>query len=160
MAGGTIVSGANPSYTGAITSASTAEQTTFADRYAYVTVTNDGATPLFVTTNGTTAAATGAGVYSIPSNASATLANQLPYWDQSSNALIAGVEKIPTGGGTYSEVNTSSSQGTSAAQPGRINPMMGSLTGNIPAGTFPNPGVKVSVFSATASAPYTVAGAG
>jgi hypothetical protein len=159
MAGGTIASGANPSYTGTITSASTAEQTTFADRYNYVTVTNDGATVMSVTTNGVTATATGAGVYTIPPNTSLTLANQLPYWDQSSNALIAGVPEIPTGGGTFSEALTSTTK-TSAAQPGRVYPMMGSMQGNIPAGSYPNPGVKVSVFSATATAPYTIAGSG
>lgn len=160
MAGGTIASGANPAYTGAITGASTAELTTFADRYNYVTVTNEGATPLFVTTNGTTASASGSGVYSIAPNASTTIANQLPLWVQSSNVLNAGVEKIPTGGGSFSEVPTSTTQGTTPAQPGRVHPMMGSLQGNIPAGSFANPGTKVSVFSATASAVYTIAGAG
>lgn len=160
MAGGTIAAGANPTYTGTITAGGTAEQTTFADRYGYVNVTNDGATVLYVTTNGTTAAAGGAGVYAIAPNASATIANQLPYWQQTSNVLLPGVEKIPTGGGTYSEVTTSPTVLTSPAQPGRVHPMMGSMMGNIGNSAFPNPGVKVSVFSATTSAPYTIVGAG
>lgn len=160
MAGGTIAAGANPAYTSTIAIASTAETTTYADRYNYVAVTNDGASTLYVTTNGTTAAATGAGVYSVPPNTTMVIANQLILWEQSSNALIAGVEKIPTGGGSPSEINTSTTQTTSQMQPGRIYPMMGSLEGNIPSGSFPNPGTKVSVFSATASAPYTIVGAG
>lgn len=160
MAGGTIGAGANPTYTGTVTTGGTAEQTTFADRYGYVNITNDGSTIMYATTNGTTAAAGGSGVYAINPGTNLTIANQLPYWDQSSSVLLPGVEKIPTGGGTFSETTTSPTVLTSPSNPGRVHPMMGSMMGNIGGSGYVNPGVKVSIFSATTSAPYTIVGAG
>lgn len=62
MSGGSVPAGQS-SWISTIATANTAEETTFADRYNYVAVTNGGAAGevLYVTADGSTPQATGAG---------------------------------------------------------------------------------------------------
>jgi hypothetical protein len=126
----------------------------FLERYNYVAVTNDGAAIISVTTNGIAATATGNNVVTIPAGVTMVIANQVPMWFPSSRNIVAGVEKIPTGGGSGSEVNTSTTVTTTPMQPGRIYPMMGSLAGGVA-----NPGTSVSIIGTAANA-YTVTAVG
>lgn len=160
MAGGTVSSGTS-TYSSTFAAAGTAEATTFADRYGYVLVVNTSTTgEIYATANGTVASATN-GVPVGPGQ-SVLLANGLKLWYQSSNVLISGAPKIPTGGGSNSEVATSTTQTTSPAQPGREVPMMSSAAGNIPAGSYANPGTNVSLWTASSggATSYTISGTG
>jgi hypothetical protein len=156
MAGGTVPSGVSV-YSGTITAAGTAEVTTFADRYTAVVVTNTGpAGEIYATANG--AVATGTDGLPIGSGQSSTIANGSQIWYQSSRVIPAGVPKIPTGGGSNSEVLTSTTVATSPAQPGRIHPFGSALTGGVP-----DDGTTVSIFTASGGTPattYTITGAG
>lgn len=155
MAGGNVSSGTS-TYSSTFTTAGTAEATTFADRYGYVVVTNTSTTgEIYATANGTVASATNG--LPIGPGQSVVIANGLALWYPSSTVLKAGVEKIPTGGGTGSEVNTSPTQTTSPAQPGRIHPMMSSLLGQVA-----NPGTNVSMWTASSggATSYTISGTG
>lgn len=155
MAGGTVPSGVSV-YSSTFATPGTAEATTFADRFGYVVVTNTGTTgEIYATANG--AVATGADGLAIGPGASAVIANGSQIWYQSSRVIAAGVQGIPTGGGSNSEINTSTTVGTNPAQPGRIHPMMGALLGVVA-----NDGTSVSVWTAASggATSYTIAGNG
>jgi hypothetical protein len=155
MAGGTVSSGTSV-YSSTFTAAGTAEATTFADRYGYVVVTNTSTSgEIYATANGSTASATNG--IPVGPGLSVVIANGLALWFQSSRVIAAGVEKIPTGGGSFSEVQTSTTVTTNPAQPGRVVPMMGSL-----AGQAANPGTNVSLWTAASggATSYTISGTG
>jgi hypothetical protein len=139
------------SYSNTLT-ASTAFDFTSPDFWNYIAVTNLGATaPIYATADGSTASASN-GV-AIAAGETGLLANQLGYWNQSSNALVAG--SIQVGDGAAYNASTNPSR---PSNPGSVTPME-SLRGNIPAGSFPNPGTSVSLYSAAANA-YTISAAG
>jgi hypothetical protein len=126
--------------------ASTAETTTFADRYGYVTVQNLSATAgqlLYVRADGTAATVGGQGCLVVPAGGQVVIANGEPLWYQSSKVIAQGANQF--GGG-----NTASSP----SNPGTVTPME-SL-----AGQMANPGTHVSVISSTVSLPYALGGAG
>jgi hypothetical protein len=153
MAGATLGSGVL-SYSSTITAANTAELVTFADRYNYVAVTNDGTTnPIYVSTNGT-AGDTGNqnNVVSVPPGVTVVVANQLPMWFQSSKVLVAGSAQIPQGSGFY--VSPSSTVLSTAANPGHEKPYMSSGAGQVA-----NPGTSVSLDCAGTNS-YTITAAG
>ena len=145
MAGGTVPSGTS-TYTGSLTATSTAESTTFADRYGYVVVKNLGTSPMWATADGSTPTGSaadssgGAGV-AIPGGATEVLANGLDLWFQSSKVIPAGVNQF---GG-----NTTPNPGA----PGMVQSQT-SL-----AGQMSNPGTKVTVIG-TASTEYSIEGTG
>lgn len=151
MSGGTVTA-AQSSYISTIATASTAETTTFANRYGYVAVTNLSATAgdfLTVVADGSTPQLSGAGTGVIVApGQTRVIANGLGTWYQTSNVIPVGVNQF--GGG-----NTSSGP----ASPGTVQSQR-SLAGNQPAGGYPNPGTKVTVISATASLPYAIEGTG
>ena len=154
MSGGTVAHGQS-SYEGAITTASTAETTTFADRYGYVAVTNAGASGvLYVTADGSTPTGSGAGTQvAVAPGQTKVVANGLPLWYQSSNVTPAGTSEIPFGNGAVSAA--SSSVTSTPAQPGETLPYMASGRGQVS-----NPGTKIIVMSSTASLPYSLEGTG
>lgn len=129
-------------YNSTIATASTAELVSFSDRYGYVTVTNLGTTdPIYVTSNGTTATIGGTDFVALPGE-TILVANGLPYWDQSSRVIPAGVNANALGTGS-----------TNAADPATVTPMS-SL-----AGQASNPGTSISLISAGLIA-YSVSAAG
>jgi hypothetical protein len=154
MAGGTVPSGVYV-YSSTFATPGTAEATTFADRFGYVVVTNTSTSgEIYATANG--AAATGTDGLAIGPGESATIANGGQLWYPSSRVIPAGVPKIPTGGGSNSEVLTSTTP-TSPAQPGLIYPLGSSLLG-----TTADDGTTVSVWTASSggATSYTIAGNG
>jgi hypothetical protein len=145
MAGGTVTAG-NSTYSSTITTASTAELTTFADRYGYVVVQNLATTAgelLYVRADGTAATIGGEGCLVIPAGGQPVIANGLPLWYQSSKVIAQGANQF--GGGNTAD---------SPSSPGTVTPME-SL-----AGQMANPGTKISVISSTASLPYALGGTG
>lgn len=148
MATYNVASGAATAITETLV-ASTADTVNFADRYNYVAITNEGTVAIFATTNGVAATtAGGGGVATIAPSETVVIANQLPYWDQSSKVIPAGAVAYPTGGGTFSTTTTPN------GQPGSVQPYMSSL-----AGQASNPGTHISLIS-TGTPTYTVAAAG
>src|SRR5258708_5368728 len=104
MSGGTVPSGTS-TYGSTIAAASTAETTTFADRYGYVVVQNLATTAgelLYVRTDGTAATVGGEGCVVVPTGGQALVANAQPLWFQSSRVITQGANEF--GGG-----NTASS---------------------------------------------------
>lgn len=153
MAGGTVSSGTS-SFSGSITTTGTAEETTFADRYGYVSVANTGSSVIYATANGVApAAAPGAGSgVGIPPGTTALLSNGLPLWFQSSKVILAGSAQIPLGGGSYE--STSTTVTSTPANPGHEKPFM-----SAGAGQMANPGTAVFIVG-TAAGTYTINGAG
>ena len=150
---GTLANGVN-AYSSTLV-ASTADTVTFSDRYGYVTVTNTGTTGvIYARADGVAATVAGNSNIAVNPGQTVVIANGLALWNPVSTVTLAGVEKIPTGSGSFSEVPTSPTQGTSPAQPGRVHPMMSSLAGKVV-----NPGTLVSVIGAGTNT-YTVAGTG
>jgi hypothetical protein len=149
MAGGTVSSGTS-SYSGVVTATGTAEETTFADRYGYVSVTNTGTTILYATANGVapTASGAGSGIAVVP-GATQVIANGLPTWFQSSTVIPAGSVIYPDGSGTPQN-NT-----TKNGQPGKVQPFMSSLAGKVA-----NPGTAVYILGTATTSTYTINGAG
>jgi hypothetical protein len=144
MSGGTVAAG-NSTYSSTIAVASTAEMTTFADRYGFIEVENGGTSGLlYVRADGQAATVAGNNCIVVGPNQTAVISNGLPLWFQSSKVIPQGAIEYPSG-------NT---QQTGPAEPGMVTPME-SL-----AGQEANPGTKVSVISSTASLPYTLAGTG
>lgn len=153
MAGGTVSSGTS-TYTGTVTTAGTAETTTFADRYGYVLIQNSGTNPIWVTADGSAPTGSGAGSgVEVPAGESAVLANGLALWYQSSKVITAGTAQIPQGSGFY--VSTSSTVTSTPGNPGHENPFMSSG-----AGQMTNPGTKVEVIAPTGTPTYTISGTG
>jgi hypothetical protein len=122
--------------------ANVADQVTFADRAAYVSVTNSGGTVLYCRADGTAATVAGNGCHAVLPGESALLANGGVYWHQTSNV-------IPHGSSQYGGGNTTGSP----ASPGEVT-LMESLRGQMA-----NPGTVVSIVSAGANT-YTLALAG
>jgi hypothetical protein len=153
MAGATLGSGIL-SYSSTIAVANTAETVTFADRYGYVAVTNDGTTnAIYVSTNGTPGdTGNQNNVVTVPPGATVVIANQLPMWFQSSKVINQGSGQIPQGSGFY--VSTSSTVGSTPANPGHEKPFMSSG-----AGQMTNPGTSVSLDCSGTNA-YTITAAG
>lgn len=155
MAGGTVPSGVSV-YSSTFATPGTAEATTFADRFGYVVVTNTGTTgEIYATANGSVASGTDG--LPIGPGESAVIANGSQLWYPSSRVIPAGVPKIPTGGGSNSEVVTSPTITTNPAQPGRIHPLGSSLLGAIA-----DDGTSVSLWTASSggATSYTIAGNG
>jgi hypothetical protein len=149
MSGGTLTHGQS-SYAGTISAVGTAEATTFTDRYGYVLVTNEStASPLYVTGDGSTPEATGAGttVVVLPGQ-SALVANGLAIWHQSQDVIPAGTNSNTVGGIT--QVNPSTPQ-----DPGFVTPMAAL------AGQAANPGTFIHVTQASGTAAtYVLNGVG
>jgi hypothetical protein len=149
MSGG-IVGHGQSSYTGTVTAVGTAESTTFADRYGYVLVTNTSTSePLYVTGDGSTPEATGAGtaVVVLPES-SAVVANGLAIWHQSQDAIPAGANSNAVGA-------VSTANPSIPGDPGFVTPMAAL------AGHATNPGAKVSILQAVGTAAaYSLMGMG
>lgn len=151
MAGGTVSSGIS-SYSGVVTATGTAEETTFADRYGYVSVSNTGTTVLYATANGVAPTATGAGSgVAVPPGQTVVVANGLALWFQSSKVINAGTTQYPTGGGSGASSTTTTANG----QPGNTQPYMSSLQGKVA-----NPGTAVYIIGTATTSTYTINGAG
>jgi hypothetical protein len=106
---------------------------TFADRYGYVLVTNTGTVPIYVTGDGSAAETSGEGTaVVVPAGASVPVANGLPIWHQSQNAIPAGVNANAVGAVTTGNP-------TSPGDPGFVTPMAAL------AGKVANPGTTITV---------------
>jgi hypothetical protein len=104
----------------------------FADRYDYIALTNIGTTAIYATADGSTPTGSGAGCGEpVEPGQTGVLANGLPFWDQSSNAIAHG-EVIQ----------------------GEVQPFMSSL-----AGQETNPGTTVKLIS-TGTPGWVIAAAG
>lgn len=152
MAGGNVLSG-QTSFDSTITTASTAEATTFADRFGYFSVTNLSATAgqiLYVTADGSTPVASGAGnqIAVLPGE-TRVITNGLPLWYQSSKLIPSGAILVGDGAAYSASTNPST-----PANPGRVQDQRAL------AGGMQNPGGKVTVMSATAALPYAIEGSG
>ena len=152
MAGGNVLSG-QTSYDSTIATASTAEETTFADRFGYFAVTNLSATAgqvLFVAADGSTPVASGAGnqIAVLPGQ-TCVIANGLELWFQSNMIIPAGTILVGDGGAYNASTNPSA-----PANPGRVQDQRAL------AGGMQNPGGKVTVLSATVGLPYAIEGTG
>lgn len=152
MAGGNVLSG-QTSFDSTITAASTAEATTFADRFGYFSVSNLSATAgqiLYVTADGSAPVASGAGneIAVLPGQ-TRVIANGLELWFQSSKIIPAGTILL----GDSAAYNASTNPST-PANPGRVQDQR-SL-----AGGMQNPGGKITVLSTTAGLPYAIEGTG
>jgi hypothetical protein len=150
------VTSGNMSYGNTLT-ANAADVVTFADRFGYVSVTNNGTTGIiWVTTNNTTPVDTDTGEnnsYPVAPGQTALISNQTAYWGQTSKVTIAGTPQIPRGGGAAT-VATSSTVGSTPANPGSIQPYGSSLVGAVV-----NDGTIVQLISTSANG-YYIAAAG
>jgi hypothetical protein len=133
--------------------ANSADTVTFTNqRFGYVSITNAGSAVIYARADGQTAVAAAEGTVMVLPNTTAVLANGLPLWYQSSNAIVPGTSEIPFGNGATEAA--SSTVTSSPAQPGETQPFMASGAGHAS-----NPGTVVSIIS-TAADPYLIAGTG
>jgi hypothetical protein len=148
MAGGTVPTG-DITWEGTLT-ANTVDTIVFVDRYSYFSVNNiSGASPMFVTTDGSTPTSTptGAGnIFTVDPGASLIVSNRGINYGQIDKVVTPGTVVYPNGSGVY--------QTTPNGQPGRVTPYGASVLGGIA-----DPDAILNIISVTANA-YTVTAVG
>jgi hypothetical protein len=148
MAGGTVPAG-DITWEGTL-GAGVVDTVVFTDRYSYFSVNNiSGASPMFVTTDGSTPTTTPAGasnIFTVDPGATLIVSNRGINYGQVDRVVPTGSVVYPNGSGSY--------QSTPNGQPGKVHPYGSSLLGGLA-----DPDATLNIISVTANA-YTVTAVG